>query len=106
VRVSEPGGCPTYDSTLQVVAWPSQWDLLLLHGLFGRHAFSFRVGSALVGGIGGPGERDTERFAQSRSSCARWKVGGERIEGSTKDEKGGRVDGARGLASRVLVFEK
>lgn len=29
----------TYDADLEVIAWPSEKDLLFLHGLFRRHSF-------------------------------------------------------------------
>jgi hypothetical protein len=42
--------CPTYDTTLEIVSWPTEQDLLLFHSLFGRHLSSaLCVGTTLCG---------------------------------------------------------
>jgi hypothetical protein len=67
----------TYDTTLQVVSWTAQQDLLLDDGLLGRHLFLLLAGVASAGegrkirgrNRGEEGQGLMETRGKSRTSC-------------------------------------
>lgn len=85
--------CATYDAALQVVTWPAQEDLLLLHLLLGRHfgGFSFRVAARgdVEDGEGGSASTTNHRGLENgRASCTCEKGEKRRSEGRNGESEG------------------